>query len=97
MTNDPTTQTLWRIKEETVDRHVTLDPSGFSLSQRMHEVTIVAAETAPKPLANICTDLELGAHVVLMRTLAAVDSSPDVRPWTPLSPPKALPATWETV
>ncbi|HVA07092.1 MAG TPA: hypothetical protein VNG12_10165 [Acidimicrobiales bacterium] len=96
MKNDPTTQLLWRIKEETVERHVTLDTSGFSLSQRTQEVTMLAADTSPKPLANICPDLELGAHVVQMRTLATDDSSPDVRPWTPLSTPRALPIAWET-
>jgi hypothetical protein len=97
MKNDPTTQLLWSTKEETVERHMTLDASGFSLSQRLREVTMLAADASPKPGANICTELELGAHVVQMRTFATVDVSPDVRSWTPLPTPRALPAAWETV
>jgi hypothetical protein len=96
MQNNPTTQLLRRIKEETVERHVTFDESRFSLSERMHEVTMLAEDASPRPAVNACTDLELGAHVALMRTLTHVDRSPDVRSWIPLSAPRALPASWAT-
>jgi hypothetical protein len=80
-----------------VERHVTLDESGFSLSQRVHEVTALKTVTWPESGARACPDLELGAHVAQMRTVGqTAHGSPDVRPWVPLSTPKALPAAWAT-
>ena len=98
MKNDPTTQLLWRFKEETVERQVTFEPNTFALSHRVHEVTVLAADVPLRPAVKPYADLELGAHVVMMRALADTpDVTPHVRSWTPLSAPRALPAVWEPV
>jgi hypothetical protein len=95
MTNTPTTQLLWRMKEEKVERHVTFDRTGFALSQRKHEVTMLAADASSRPV-DLCSDLELGAHVARMRSIARLpDPTPCVQ-WALLSTPRALPAAWET-
>ena len=95
MNTHTTTQLVWSIGEETVERHVTVEPSGYSSSQRNQEFTM--ADAWARPAANVHTDLEVGAHVVPMRTLATVpDTPPGVRSWVPLSTPRALPVAWET-
>ena len=98
MKNDPTTQLLWRFKEEAIEHHVTFEPNTFALSHRVREVTMLAADPTPRRAVKPYADLELGAHVVMMQALAETpDVTPHVRPWWPLSTPRALPAVWEPV
>jgi hypothetical protein len=97
MTNDLATQLLWSFKEETVEHQVMFEPNTLALSHRVREVTMLAADVTPRAVKPYA-DLELGAHVVMMRALAETpDVSPQIRSWTPLSTPRALRAVWEPV
>lgn len=96
MQNDPTTQLLWRTREESVERHRAFDPKG-SRTRRTHDVSMLETDASRTPVTNVSKDLELGAHVLRMQTFGTLrDSSPELRPWTPLATPRALPTTWET-
>ncbi len=98
MKNDPITQMLWSSKDVLVERQVTFEPNAFALSHRVHEVTMLAADVAPRRAVKPYADLELGAHVVMMRALAETpDVTPHVRSWRPLPTPRALPVVWEPV
>jgi hypothetical protein len=73
MDEEPTGQILRRSRAAMVERHVALDGSASSMSLWVNEVTVLAM-TPPDATAAVaactCADLELGAHVAQMRTLA---------------------------
>jgi len=55
-----------------VERHVTLDGIHTSMSLCVSEVTVLATpDTTAAVATRTCADLELGAHVAQMRTLAS--------------------------
>jgi hypothetical protein len=54
-----------------LQRHVTAGGSHTSLAQCVSEVTVLASSDATAATAvQTCADLDLGAHVAQMRTLA---------------------------
>jgi hypothetical protein len=70
MDKDPTSQLLWHLKAATMERRVTVAEHSVSMSVRVEEVTMMSATemtTASRP--NDCPDLELGAHVALLRSV----------------------------
>jgi hypothetical protein len=97
MDQRPTAQVLWQIKTATVERHVTVGDDGLSMSLRTHEVTMSAESEAPSANAAVdCTDLELGAYVAQLRTVAwASPASSQDRSFVPASLPRRIPEALE--
>jgi hypothetical protein len=69
MEREPTAQLLWRRRTTTVERQVTTSEDRLSLSLCVDEVTVSAvADPTPAITMESCAELELGAHVVGMRS-----------------------------
>jgi hypothetical protein len=73
---EPAAGILWRSRTTTVERHVTLAERHMSISLCVSEVATVASAETTGTTASTGADLELGAHVARMRTLAPLLGPP---------------------
>jgi hypothetical protein len=72
MDGKSTAQFLWCRPTATVERQLAHDESHLPMSLRVSEVTMLTtAQARATTVVSNCADLELGAHVVPMRTLAS--------------------------
>ena len=77
MAKEATAEVHWHRTSTTVERHQRVAGSNVSTSLRVEEVTVWAAvREATEAPAEVCADLDLGAHVALLRSLEPEPTAP---------------------